>query len=89
MGRRTVVRIETDEVWVIRRLWGPRAAWCPECAEAVGMLTPEEAVLLTGISARTIYRGAEEGRVHRMETAEGFLLVCPRSLARNCGVGQR
>ncbi|HXG68777.1 MAG TPA: hypothetical protein VNO70_27010 [Blastocatellia bacterium] len=47
------------------------------------MVTPEEAVILTGISARAIYRWVEGGRVHYTETAAGFLFICLQSLARN------
>jgi hypothetical protein len=45
------------------------------------MLTPDEAGLLAGVTTRTIYRRAEDGRVHFTETLEGALLVCSGSVA--------
>ena len=44
------------------------------------MLTPEQAGLLAGVTARAIYRRAEDGQVHFTETADGNLLVCSGSV---------
>ena len=46
------------------------------------MLTPEEAGLLAGVTARAIYRHAEDGRVHFTETEDGALLVCSGSVEK-------
>ena len=74
----TVITSESSEVFVIRR---PLArAWCAECAAEVGMLSPEQAAAVAGVSTRTIYRWAETGRIHFTETPEGRLLVCPNSI---------
>jgi excisionase family DNA binding protein len=55
-------------------------AWCDECAEHAPMLSPEEAANLTGLTARTIYRRVDDGRMHFTETADGLLLICRNSL---------
>ena len=78
--KRKEVTFETDEVIVIRRWGSTGVAWCPQCAEAIGMVTPEEAAVLTRLSTREIYRQVEAGRIHNNETAEGLLFVCLRSL---------
>jgi predicted site-specific integrase-resolvase len=46
------------------------------------MVTTDEAAILARVSARTIFRWVEAGRVHYTETPEGLLLICPDSLAQ-------
>jgi predicted site-specific integrase-resolvase len=45
-------------------------------------LTPDEAVRISGISSRAIYRLIEEGRIHLTETPDGVALVCPATLLK-------
>ena len=73
--------VERSEFFVSR----PRRAApadCAECGPRARMATPEEAAALSGVTARTIYRWVEAGRVHFAETPEGALLVCLGSLPR-------
>lgn len=68
------------EVVVIR---GPRKrkrVFCADCSEAAVLVTVEEAVKMTGISARAIYRLIEAGSIHFAETADGLTLVCAATL---------
>ena len=58
-------------------------AWCETCGARVRMLMPEEAARLAGVTTRTIYRRAEDGRVHFTETADGALLICSGSLEKS------
>ena len=75
--RRTVTTIETREVLFVRRLVPETPALpCAECADAAGMLTPQEAARRAGVTQRTIYRWVEDGLVHFAETADGRLFVC-------------
>ena len=78
--KRTLILRETHEVLRVRRLVyaPPRrvSVWCDVCAGEVPLLTPEEASLATGVSARAIYRLVEAGLIHFTETAQGLLLVC-------------
>ena len=78
--RRIEVTVETDEIAIIRGLQDKVLSLCPECADAVVMMTPDEAALIARTTTREIYRRVEEGSVHPVETPEGFLLVCPRSV---------
>lgn len=79
MKRRVEILIETERLLVAR---GGRSTIlrCEECATEVRMLTVDEAAILAGESARTIYAWTEAGRVHFLETAEGRLLICLNSL---------
>jgi hypothetical protein len=56
-------------------------AWCTRCQREVEMIGPEQAAAVAGVTARTIYRCVESGRVHFVETAKELILVCRRSLS--------
>ena len=76
------ISVETDEVFLIRRLGGQMVAGCPECGRGATMVTPNEASRLTGISCREISRRVEAGRVHFSETTDGLLFVCINSFCK-------
>jgi len=80
MRKRMRITLERDELSVIRRPVHRGLTWCAQCAERVQMITPDEAVAVAGRSAREIYRWVEAGRVHFMETPQGLLSICLRSL---------
>ena len=78
--KRTHITVKSDQVLVIRRAGRSLTAWCTECGSLVNMIAPEEAMAVVGVSSREIYRWVEAGRVHYLETSEGFLLICRDSL---------
>jgi hypothetical protein len=80
--RRLEMVIETQTRQVIRAESNSyrEAHWCPECAAAVVMITPEGTGIV-GATSRAIYRLVESGKVHFAETPEGTLLICLSSLA--------
>jgi hypothetical protein len=82
--RRVVTTTLTREVWVVRRAAGESApqapAWCADCAGPSGMLTPEEAAAVAGVSPLIIHEWAGAARLHAVETADGSLLICLNSL---------
>lgn len=80
MRRRTEITIETEEVIVIRQQKRLLRACCSECAQQVIMLTVDQAAAVANKSSRLIYRMAEAGSIHFLETREGFLLICLQSL---------
>jgi hypothetical protein len=55
-------------------------AWCQQCSQETKLVLPEQAAILTGISAREIYRRLEIGRIHFIETSMGSLLICLNSV---------
>ena len=74
------ITLERDEFSVIRRPVHRAPTWCTQCEGSVQMITPDEAVAVAGRSAREIYRWVEAGRVHFLETPQGLLSICLRSL---------
>ena len=80
MRKRTVTTIEMHQIVIVRRPRGAALAWCPACLEVVEMVAPEEAAALMHKSVRSIYARIETGSVHFVETADGLLLLCARSL---------
>ena len=78
--RRTRTTVEVREVVVIRGSRKHNRVLCANCSEAAVLVTIEEAVKMSGISARAIYHLLEAGEVHFAETAEGMTLICPGTL---------
>jgi len=74
------ITLERDQISVIRRPVYPALTWCEQCEKRVQMITPDEAVAVAGRSAREIYRWVEAGRIHFLETPQGLLSICLRSL---------
>jgi hypothetical protein len=83
--RRTEITVETEQVLLVRPNRSPLAAWCPQCEAEAPMVTPEEAVALTGQSLRQVCRLVEAGRLHFTETGEGLLRLCLNSLPISTG----
>ena len=77
----TIITNETHEVLVFRQLPVPSTrAWCAGCGLEAEMISPEQSSLLADVSVRTVYRWAEAGAVHFLETHDGLLLICRHSL---------
>jgi len=72
--------VEHDEIILVRRRKGAVRMWCKQCEEKVSMLRAEDASVLAGTTARTIYRWVEAGKLHFAESDEGLVLVCAQSL---------
>jgi len=51
-----------------------------QCGQKVQMVTAEDAARTAKVTARTIYRRTESGQLHFIESQEGILLICTRSL---------
>ena len=79
--RTTEIKIESEEIYLLRRSRRPIRAWCAECEAVVQMVTPDEAANLAGVTARTVYRWIEQGKVHFTETAAG-----KATAQENCGI---
>jgi len=79
MKRRTEITVE-EHIRIVRRAGVSVQIACADCGGEVFMVTPEEAALAVGVSARTIYRWVEQSKIHFRESASGTLMVCPRSV---------
>jgi len=52
----------------------------------VRWLTPTQAVTITGLTLREIFRRIESNSLHFIETPLGLLQICPNSLELKLGV---
>ncbi|HEY8559212.1 MAG TPA: hypothetical protein VIL74_02330 [Pyrinomonadaceae bacterium] len=77
--KRIEIKMEEHEITVIRTR-RKRTAFCEFCRARVLMLPPEAAAILSHSTSRNIFRRVEAGELHFLETTEGALLVCCRSL---------
>jgi hypothetical protein len=80
--KRTIVRVETRSLSVIRPVRAAVNFWCGQCAAVVPTVTPEHAARISGSTPREVYRLIESGRLHFTETTDGQLLVCCESLPK-------
>ena len=82
LRRQLVITAEKLETYTIRQ--DPPQnfqRYCEKCDQAMSSLTVDQAVKVTGLGARTIFRLVEAGELHAFETEEGYLLLCPNSVA--------
>jgi hypothetical protein len=79
MKRRTEITVE-EHIRIVRRAGVSAQIACADCSGEVLMVTPEDAALAVGVTARVIYRWLEEKKIHFRESAAGTLVVCPRSV---------
>ena len=80
MRKRTIVRLETNRLSVIRPVHAAVSIWCDQCAALVPMVTPERAAQLCGTPPRAIYRLVENDELHFVEAYAGELMICYASL---------
>jgi len=81
VNRRKVINVESREFWLIHKAQDEVRSLCSKCGEETDWLTPEQAIVVTGLNARQIFRRVENGRFHFKENAFGFLFVCAESLS--------
>jgi hypothetical protein len=87
--KRTEITLETDRIWIIRKLHS-RRAWCAECGREVDMVRLKEAEALRGIAQPLITtepmlpggRGDSRG-CHWSQAADGSPLVCLESVLKS------
>lgn len=79
MNRRrekTVITVETFQRTTVHSRRNAKIAWCERCAAETMMLSPDQAAAHLHTTAREIFRLAEAGEVHFLESDTGTLLVC-------------
>lgn len=80
MKKTTEILIEIDELVVLNHDDHHVEERCPHCRDTQALVTPLQASRILGVSVRTINRWVESGDIHFVETSNGLLLVCVRSL---------
>ncbi|MFN2510441.1 MAG: hypothetical protein ABR568_03235 [Pyrinomonadaceae bacterium] len=82
LRRQFVITAEKLETYTVRQE-PPQSlqTYCEACDQEMCSLTLDQAVKVTGLGARTIFRLVEAGELHASETEEGYLLLCPNSVA--------
>jgi tRNA A22 N-methylase len=82
LRRQFVITAEKTETYTVRQESpGSFQAYCERCDQGVMFLTVDQTVNVTGLGARTIFRLVEAGQLHALETEEGYLILCPNSVA--------
>ncbi len=81
--QKTIIKIETHSLSVIRPLHSPVNFWCERCESVVTMVTPECAAEMVNKKPRAIYSHIETGELHFVETGEGEVFICCVSLQNN------
>ena len=80
-AKRILIETESHSVFLLHRKPGDlHIAFCVECGGDNEMLTLDGAVELSGRRGRELTRLVETGEIHSNETANGYLLICLRSL---------
>ena len=87
MTKRTVTTIEIAERIVISGRTDIPQIPCPVCAQSA-MVTPEAAAVLAAVTVRSIYARIEAQSVHFLETPDGLLLLCAKSLSQTERFGE-
>jgi hypothetical protein len=79
-SRKTEITVETDRLVVVEILRRPASPSCPLRAGQAEMVTVDDAAAIARVNSRTVFRWVQEGHVHFIETTQGLLLVCLKSL---------
>lgn len=82
LKQKTIARIETHNVTVVRTARKPVNLRCEACGTTTAMVTPERAAEMLKTNPRVIYQRIETGEVHFVETGGGEVLICSESLLR-------
>lgn len=78
--RRTHIAIERQHMTLISTRKLSAVGWCSSCDRNVQFVSAEAAARQAQVAVRTIYRRAEAGLLHFIETQDGLLLICTDSL---------
>ena len=83
-AKKILITTESSEIFILR-VDGKKniRGFCSDCAAETEMLTLDEAVSFSGITALEVLRSVESGRIHFQETANGHLLICVEALRKN------
>ena len=75
------ITIETSETIVVWPVPDSFRAWCEQCLEVVGALSPESVTGVLQIPTSTIYELLAGGQLHVVEVGGLAPLICSNSLS--------
>ena len=78
--KRTTIRIETHQFWLVREREVLPRLWCADCGAEVHQLDATQAAVLAGLTLRALCRLVEAGLLHATDAPDGALLVCLNTL---------
>ena len=78
--RKTEISVQQTKRLVVTLPETEEIITCPFCEGVEVMIAAESVASVFGFSRREIYRMVETRQVHFLETTEGVLFVCPKSL---------
>jgi hypothetical protein len=80
-SKKYLITTATSEIFIVRtKKLQAIQEFCPECKKEAEMLTLDAAVSVSGFAALEILRLMETSEIHFLETANGFLLICEKSV---------
>lgn len=80
-SKKYLITTETKEILFVRQDDCERFRWfCNECDSEVEMLNLDAAVKVSKIRAKEIFQMIQSGEIHSVETTDGYLLLCIKSL---------
>ena len=82
--RKTEINLEVREAIAIRTR-RVLIAECRKCLRQVRMVSANDAAMISGLSAREVYRLVESGQLHFIEDPNGLLFICFLSLREIAG----
>ena len=79
--RKIEITLETNKRCIVRLPddWD-EGIFCPQCETVELLISAEQAAAFFNISRRTVYRLADNGSLHFVETDAGAVFVCPSSM---------
>lgn len=80
--RKVEIQIEAEQVCIVRHRKSQVAA-CLKCGEKTVMISMDEAVFSSGLSARHLYHKIEVEEIGFVEQETGLLLICSRCLMKH------
>ena len=80
-SKKYLITTETKDIFIVRQGSSKCVRWfCDECQMETDMLNLDVAVEVTKIHSMQILKKIQAGKIHSVETANGYLLLCANSL---------
>lgn len=86
VSKKILITTESHEVFILRTGSSQSfRGFCAACGGEADLVTLDQAVNISGISAKELFRLAEAERIHTIETDRKHLLICTASMGAAFG----